>query len=163
MQRLAEQEAGRAVATGPPSASASPTDHLIGMPAQPGSTPSGGGTDGNIYAGLVAKRRISAKRDCYTTCCMIFFPVCLVWMALGILRISNRIIDVGDPLILYPADVLKSPNQLDGRALILPEADPALGWSTQLQQDGWMPSAEVPSDAASLKFPAVLTNVSQVR
>ena len=60
------------------------------------------------YSALVHKRPLSARRDCYTSCCMVFFPVVLVWFSLSLLRISSRITSTPKPLLLLPADVLKN-------------------------------------------------------
>ena len=56
----------------------------------------------HVYSGLVAKRRIAARRDCYTTCCMICFPVSLVIGALALLGVAGRITAIPDPVALLP-------------------------------------------------------------
>ena len=102
---------GETVASPPPQAVASMAPVAVEQAALTGSAAGEhlrGGSNMATYSALVHKRPLSARRDCYTSCCMVFFPVVLVWFSLSLLRISSRITSTPKPLLLLPADVLKN-------------------------------------------------------
>jgi ABC-type multidrug transport system ATPase subunit len=94
----------------------------------------------HVYSGLVAKRRIAARRDCYTTCCMICFPVSLVIGALALLGVAGRITAIPDPVALLPDPLF--PNGFGGRIprpvpLTMPKGNLAEILLPQLAEGGW--------------------------
>ena len=119
------------------SARSSPDSHATPRDSAPLSQT---GATMHMYSGLVAKRRIAARRDCYTTCCMIFFPVSLVFGALALLGVAGRITAIPDPVALLPDPLF--PNGFGGRIprpvpLTVPKGNLAETLLPQLAEDGW--------------------------
>ena len=150
----------------------------LALPRKPPSPSSydaraGAGADGfskvRLFGGLVAKRGLSARRDCCTTSCMIFFPVVLVWMALALLNVTGSFIATPKAMPLTPAATFPKGVGVSGGQeikrpvpLVLPEGNvAATNWSSTLNTLGWNVNqpGQVPCSGDNV-FPNVTTGLS---
>ena len=115
-----------------------------------------------LFYGLTVKRVLSARRDCCTTCCMIFFPVVLVFFALALLGRASALVDTPGRMPLTPNTTFPSARPFIPRPvpLLIPEGNKAAtAWSVQLEALGWAPNqGAVPGDSTT--FPNVCMNLS---